>query len=273
MCKRILAVAASLLVVSVLGWGMAFADAPEALQAGSFAPQSTSISSLSSQTTSKSTIYVLIKRGSDRFSYNKNGLVKKQMGSYETKAYRYKGAKVVSYSNTRSTSSPQQVTVAYDSKGRVKKVKASGASSYDSYIDTYSYNKKGLVTRIAHAYTMMSGSDYTTTYKYTSQGYVKSSTNTNGMKTTHGYDRRGNVTSFSAGPASGFGGMTRYVQNTYTYKNGRIVKRAQTMNGTNGAVYTDAYSYKKMSVPKAYVAQVKKQQRVLLGNANPAVVL
>lgn len=222
---------------------------------------------------SKATVYVLKNAAGEKLTYNKNGFVTKRKSKTETTTYRYSGARITSFYQSVGSSSPSSVTIGYDKKGRVKKVSSSGASSYSSYIDAYAYNKKGRVSKIARKYTMMSGG-YTVKYSYDKKGRVKSSVNTSGigMKCSYSYDSRGNVTGFSAGPAKGYG-FTRYIFNTYTYKNGRVAKRSQTMNGTGGAVYTSTYSYKAIRVPKKYAAKVKKQQRALLGNPNPAVVL
>lgn len=268
MGKRILAVLASVALISVLGCGVAFAQEPGTLQSASVITQAkTDLGQLS--TTAKKTLYVVKSIGGEKITYNENGLVAKRTSSYETREYTYSGAKVESVSITRNTSSPVKWYLQYDGKNRLKKLTSSGASTYDMYTDVYSYNKKGQVSKIVRSETQFGN---TTTYKYTSKGYVKSSLSTNGAKCMYGYDKRNNVSAFSMGPASG-SGMTRYVENRYTYKNGRIKQRSQTMNGTGGAAAVSKYTYKKVSVPKKYVAQVKKQQRVLAGNPNPSLPL
>ena len=268
MGKRVLAALASVALVSVLGCCMAFAQEPDALQSASVITQTKANSSQLSAT-AKKTIYVVKSIGGEKITYNENGLVAKRTSSYETREYTYSGAKVESISITRNASSPVKWYLQYDGKNRLKKLTSSGASTYDMYTDVYSYNKKGRVSKIVRSETQFGN---TTTYKYTSKGYVKSSLSTNGTKCIYGYDKHNNVSAFSMGPASG-SGMTRFVENRYTYKNGRIKQRSQTMNGTGGTATVSKYTYKKVSVPKKYVAQVKKQQRVLVGNPNPSLPL
>lgn len=211
-------------------------------------------------------MYLVSKIGDTKISYNKSGLVTKRAGKYETKKYSYSKKRVKAYTTTTSYARTK-TKVSYDKRGRVAKLKSSGSSSYANYTVSYSYGTKNRVKKATWKYASPS-SNRTVSYTYGKKGRLTASKSSDGMKTLYGYDSKGNLTGFQAKS-----GSTRYVFNTYTYKNGRIAKRVQETNGVGGWTIADSYSYKKVSVPKKYVSLIKKQQRVLVGNPDSALPL
>lgn len=264
--KRAFAIAVAAMLLAALVPSAAFA-ADFALASASGASGQLASGQLETQA-AKTTVYVLEKAGDESLSYNENGLVTKKSGKWETRTYRYSGKQVKSISVSTSSSGSSTIKPTYDKKGRVKKVVSSGTSNYT---ETYKYDAKGRVKSTKRT-SAADGTATTSKYSYDSKGrLVKTKTSANQLM-KYGYDSRGNLNDFTAGPAKG-GGFTRYIINKYSYKNGRAAKCSQTTNGMSGRFFTTKYTYKKMSIPKGYVTQVKKQQRALLGNPNPALIL
>ncbi|HAM16731.1 MAG TPA: hypothetical protein DCP91_12920 [Eggerthellaceae bacterium] len=88
-----------------------------------------------------------------------------------------------------------------------------------------------------------------------------------------GYDSRGNLAIIVSAYARENTTYKTFYKNTYKY--GRLVQQ-RIRDGSSGASssirqYQYKYKYKKVSVPKKYVAQVKRQQWALL-NPNASFV-
>ena len=221
----------------------------------------------------KTTVYVLTKFGDDLMRYNKNGLVtKRSKGFLGTWTYRYSGTKISSIKVSNNSGSTRSITLSYDKKGRLKVVDSNGAASYDAYKETYEYDAKGRVKNSKKVSTI-DGTTTTAKYAYDSKGRLKKVVTSENELQEFSYDSRGNNSIAHFGPANG-AGFNRYFMFKYRYKNGHPIERSQTMNGAGGGkAYKDKLKYKRIRIPKKYVAQVKMQQRVLLGNPNPAIIL
>ena len=269
MKKRLIVLIAAFTLMSTLWCGTAFAASPDIAtgRVNQNQPKAT-VSAQASKAgkTGKVQIYLVTKIGDEKISYNKSGLVTKRAGQYETKKYSYSKKRVKAYTTTTSYTRTK-TKVSYDKKGRVAKLKSSGNSSYANYTVSYSYGSKNRVKKTVWKYASP-GQNRTEKYTYGKKGRLTAKKSSAGMTILFGYDSKGNLTGFQAKS-----GPTRYVFNTYTYKNGRIAKRVQGMNGVGGRTSTNSFSYKKVSVPKKYVSLIKRQQRVLVGNPDPALPL
>lgn len=203
------------------------------------------------------------------FTYDKNGLVKTCDAKLSTYVYTYSGKKLkkvvdtpnegydaleketttytydkkdrVKKSVSKSKSTTTTTTFSYDSKSRVKKeimkIKSSGTTK--TYIATYTYNKKGLPTKLT----------------------VKDGSGKVAMVTKYTYDKKGNPTK----EVFDYGTMTSTLTNKYTYKSGRVTKVVATTEyseaGYPKGENKKTYTYKKIKVPKSYQATIEEQQQ------------
>lgn len=143
----------------------------------------------------------------------------------------------------------------YDSKGRV--------IAHDNY--RYKYNKAGKLAKIE-----FSNDDITYTYeKYTYKknklvSWKSGSSERNNIK----YDKKGYIKSYSTVLKMGFKPIKNRFKVKNTYKKGRLVKSVSMRKGSGNKYIKESvstYKYKKVKVPKKYVAKIKAQQMYLKG--------
>ncbi len=212
----------------------------------------------------KAAVYVVTQvkssDGSEKYtySYDKNGLVKKETNSGGSITYSYKNGNI-SKMVDKSLYYPTKTRTYTYKKGKL--VKAVEKDMGLTTTTTYTLDKKGRIKK----QTSKNGSDpdTTITYKYDKKGLVSRLTSVNTQDKTRlvwsfKYDKKKNMTAF--GYTYGSNTMTATYKNSY--KNGRLTKRVEIHPDKTRETYT--YTYKKMKVPKSKVKKIKAQQPYLL---------
>ena len=224
---------------------------------------------LTTQAAAKESIYVRSSIGDKKYTYNKYGLVTKITDTNSQWKLTYKGTKLVKVVHALKSTATNtwrddiEYTIAYDSKNRAKSMtvvsEGMPVNLYNN-TETYTYNKKNQVTKKVTTY--KDGTPKSTVkYSYNAKGLVSkivSSISTEALK----YDAKGNKISYSC----------KYAANTYrvdllstfknTYKSGRLTKVTQVDGNYE---FSKVIKYTKKSVPKKYAAAVKAQQTALRG--------
>lgn len=228
------------------------------------------------------------------FSYNKNGLLSSEVDYdmqkvsgrwttmtkvYKTNAYNKSGNltrsvhKTVYAAALKRSSVKQTYTSTYNSKGKLTKKSWKDVKTGKTVSQTYEYGKTGRLWRVKQTAPNANKTYNWYIYSYDKKGRV-SSIKTAQMKKSGGKWVRVGSYKLTETFTYDSKGQVKMVKSTispkkstfaYTYKSGRVVKRKATL-GTVKA--TTTYKYKIISVPKAYAAKVKQQQKDLI---NPTV--
>lgn len=262
----------ALAVMTTLVFGTAFASTNDD-KSDSLNSTSTSLASTKqpvSLTASKARIKVVVKYGSNRYSYNSNGLVSRHSSDIKVSSFKYNGKKLKSFTEkSKNSSTTTKANVVYDKSGRIDEVVYKGQSSSNSYTDYYYYNSKGLVSKIVCVGSVfLSGTD---NYHYNKKKQL-TKIEGKGLTATYKYDKKGYCNGQSYGPTSGYG-FTRYFFMKNVFKNGLLIKVGSSTTGTGSSKYSySKVSYKTIRVPKSYLSKVKQQQKAIF-NPNPKVIL
>ncbi|MCR5791553.1 MAG: hypothetical protein K6G65_00140 [Lachnospiraceae bacterium] len=231
----------------------------------------------------KVSVYVITKHEVDddaetseyyKYTYNKNGFVKKGVSALSTSAYTYKGTRLIKIVETPKKgydSLEKTVTTnTYDKKGRLKKSVEKSESATTTMKCTY--DKKNRLTK--EEYIKDNGETKKKefiAYKYNKKGQVLSITakddeSAEAMKLSYKYDKKGNPIKETLEWVNDEEISSQSVLTIeYTYKKDRVLKKVETTTYGSQA-YVDykavhTYTYKKIKVPKKYAAKVKKQQK------------
>jgi hypothetical protein len=191
--------------------------------------------------TTKSGYDFTIKEG---YKYDANGLLVKikAVWPYETVTEAYKYDKTGNYTKWNHLSGIIPLT--FDKKKRVTGIE------YQGYTEKFTYNAQGRCATMGGMWKVA----------YDKKGLVKSYA---GYKASKGYsrkyvrDNKGNIVKCKD-TTQGLSSTTKY-----TYAGGRVNTWKTT---DSGIVHSGSLKYKQISVPKAYVAKVKAQQRWILDN-------
>lgn len=134
--------------------------------------------------------------------------------------------------------------ISRNSKGYVTGVKSYDKNGKLQSTTTYTRKSNGDATKMK-SYDYSSGKkklSFTSTYTYWRKGVIKKSTrkDADGSTTVYNYNKKGNITSYSA---DGGKYKTTY---KHTFKNGRLAKEVATNSGSNndGSVATTTFTYK-----------------------------
>ena len=215
----------------------------------------------------------------------KKGFIKKIISPKETQTFTYgKKYQLKKYVDNRNFGEfPGKETRTYTwKKNRIKKIKVQSAN--DKNIFTYSYNKKKQVSQIKiHSEWTEEGKKFTSdskeAYTYNKHGnYIKTihEIKTDGTLhkdvNTFKYDKKGNVTRRSM-TIDGKRFPNSYYKAKISYKKGRVKKMTTSHlipMGMDGkpANLTITFTYKKVSVKKAYADNIARQQWQLI-NTSP----
>ena len=206
-------------------------------------------------------VYVIAEANDSKYSYNKYGLLTKIESPYDKTTYSYNAK--MRLSKFRYVPKSQNMirnsggTFSYDAKGRRVKVVSNGSHGSNTYTITYAYDKNGNPATEKQRFTTYNPETAKNTFDAKGR-LTKKQYSGSGSSYRYSYDSEGNL----ASETSSYGNTMRW---TNAYENGRLIRRTMTSSSTS---HSTAYEYKKISVPKGYVAQVKKQQWALL---NPEV--
>ena len=240
--SRAAATVAALAVACALCPAIAHADEALALTASPAAAEQ----ALQTQASSKTKVYVVSKISGNgktfSYAYNKNGLVKRMISGGAKTTYKYSGTKLKSFDSEAGRN-----VVKYKNGKAVKVARAYGSG----YYDTWSYDKKGRVTKYASHTPLGTGK---IVYTYSKNGRIAKASSAFGAASPDiirpTYDKKGNVTSWSG----------RSFKISYN-KSGRATARTISSSGT------EKFTYKRISIPKKYLKAVKAQQRCVLNRS------
>ena len=192
-----------------------------------------------------------------KFKYNESGLQSSAAARDFTSKYAYKDGKLVKIDDINT-----KTIVKYNNAG--KAVSSTTTSEDGSTKRKYIYDKKGHLA--AYSVTYRGGGVIKYSFAYNKKSLpvkAKIRTRSGDFITTstysYAYDKRGNLKTAKIGSAS-----VRSFANAYD-KRGLLTEQTRVDNDRS---YTTTYTYKKLTVSKAYAAAIKAQQWNL---RNPAV--
>ena len=242
MKKRLLVITVALLVMALtLNVSSGFAATKKSV----YVISSMTVKNISGSYTSSNTT---------KYTYNKNGLLKKYSNNSDTGKYTYNGKKLKTAYLAIGDGVPSDYKYTWKS-GKIKKAKDS-----QNYITLkYKYNKSGKISKITGVNDYNGSISSETTYKYDSKKRLKSSL-IGVTKTTYKYNSKG---ALSKTVQSSSNYTTTYNYKT-TFKNGRITKIVKTLKGMDSYKVKVTIKYKKIKVPSNYLSLVKKQRKQII---------
>lgn len=196
----------------------------------------------------------------ENFKYTRNGLLSKRLysnGNYSEKFY-YKKEKVIKVvkggQGAGFTELWKYVGGRLSEKVITHKYTSDGKISRDITYEIFLYNKKGQIKKWIVS-NNVSGTDENLTYSYNKRGQItKRKYRTIIYK--YKYDKKGNIKSIK--DSTNNLGTNKY---KLTYKRGRVTKQVITnVLEAKNSKQTKMFKYKKIKVPQKYVNTIKKQQ-------------
>ena len=213
-----------------------------------------------------------------KYGYNKNGLVKKCDAKLSVYKYTYKNDRLIKLTDTPSEGydslGSEKNTYSYDKKGRIKKMvsvtKDPDTGKTTTTTSTLSYDSKNRITKMMIKAEGEYPLEVSYSYTYNSKGQLAEEVTDDGsVSVSYEYDKKGNLEKSVYFYKYDGGELTTNVTYKNTYdKKGNLVKAAKTYEYSDPSyspyAETVIYKYRKITVPKKYIKQIKDQQRKMI---------
>ena len=214
-----------------------------------------------------------------------------QGGNTTVTTYGYKQGLITSQKRTiawNGSKTTTQNTYKYDKKFRLSEVANKTDGTQLARKAVYTFNKKGLLIKIAYVPKMANASEMVK-FAYDSKGRLKKMVEVyaeGNVTCKYAYNAKGNLKSFKRSSpkadslsfqyqydSKGF--VKSYTQDDFgtskhvnTYKGSRLVKQVK-YDPFGNKVDVTTYKYKKVTVPKAAIGMVKAQQKTVFNTVLP----